>query len=377
MTIKILLISLLGVSLSGCFSNEPKEKTGDSEKKLGELTINYYSDKSVNSLEVPPDLTSPDYQKAFRISQYAKNIDENMVNFKEVKVEEKVLNFSKKSDITVQRSGQKRWLLINKSPENVWNLVNEFFKQTGFTINKSDKKIGILETDFLENRPKVPGQSMNFIRAWLQSIGQVYTLPTVDKFRVRIEALDQGNKAELYLTLSSMEEVVNGLKGETIWQNKVKDINLENEMLLRIMMFIGDEKATAIEKILNAKDEDSKNAITVNLLEGINGYSKLVFNSDFLTTWDALNWSLDQINANVVDKDLQEKAIYIKEVRTSDQGIFTRLLGGEAVSMNFQLSVKPISNKITEVYFNDISEENETETKQYSFDLFKEISKNL
>jgi len=32
MTIKILLISLLGVSLSGCFSNEPKEKTGDSEK---------------------------------------------------------------------------------------------------------------------------------------------------------------------------------------------------------------------------------------------------------------------------------------------------------------------------------------------------------
>ena len=377
MTIKILLISLLGVSLSGCFSNEPKEKTGDSEKKLGELTINYYADKSVNSLEVPPDLTSPDYQKAFRISQYAKNIDENMVNFKEVKVEEKVLNFSKKSDITVQRSGQKRWLLINKSPENVWNLVNEFFKQTGFTINKSDKKIGILETDFLENRPKVPGQSMNFIRAWLQSIGQAYTLPTVDKFRVRIEALDQGNKAELYLTLSSMEEVVNGLKGETIWQNKVKDINLENEMLLRIMMFIGDEKATAIEKILNAKDEDSKNAITVNLLEGINGYSKLVFNSDFLTTWDALNWSLDQINANVVDKDLQEKAIYIKEVRTSDQGIFTRLLGGEAVSMNFQLSVKSISNKSTEVYFNDISEENETETKQYSFDLFKEISKNL
>jgi len=377
MTIKILLISLLGVSLSGCFSTEPKEKTGDSEKKLGELTINYYADKSVNSLEVPPDLTSPDYQKAFRISQYAKNIDENMVNFKEVKVEEKVLNFSKKSDITVQRSGQKRWLLINKSPENVWNLVNEFFKQTGFTINKSDKKIGILETDFLENRPKVPGQSMNFIRAWLQSIGQAYTLPTVDKFRVRIEALDQGNKAELYLTLSSMEEVVNGLKGETIWQNKVKDINLENEMLLRIMMFIGDEKATAIEKILNAKDEDSKNAITVNLLEGINGYSKLVFNSDFLTTWDALNWSLDQINANVVDKDLQEKAIYIKEIRTSDQGVFTRLFGGEAVSMNFQLSVKPISNKSTEVYFNDISEENETETKQYSFDLFKEISKNL
>jgi len=248
MTIKILLISLLGVSLSGCFSNEPKEKTGDSEKKLGELTINYYADKSVNSLEVPPDLTSPDYQKAFRISQYAKNIDENMVNFKEVKVEEKVLNFSKKSDITVQRSGQKRWLLINKSPENVWNLVNEFFKQTGFTINKSDKKIGILETDFLENRPKVPGQSMNFIRAWLQSIGQVYTLPTVDKFRVRIEALDQGNKAELYLTLNSMEEVVNGLKGETIWQNKVKDINLENEMLLRIMMFIGDEKATELKK---------------------------------------------------------------------------------------------------------------------------------
>jgi len=361
--------------LNGCISNEPKDN--NSKEPLGELTINYYSDKSVNSLEVPPDLTSPESQKSFRISEYVKDINEQYISFSEDSKKASVkIKSSNNTDISVLRNGQKRWLLINKTPESVWLLANEFFKQIGFSIKKSDKKIGILETDYLENRPKVPGQSMNFIRAWLQSIGQAYTLPTIDKFRVRIESLEEGKKTELYLTLSSMEEVVSGAKGQTIWQNKAKDTSLENEMLLRLMMYIGDEKAEAIEKIMGAENEVT-NRISANVSQGINGYAKLVFNSDFLKAWDALNWSLDQINANVQDKDLQEKAIYLKEVRTADQGILTKLFGGEAVSMNFQLSVKSISKEITEVYFNDISEENETETKQYSFDLFENIAKNL
>jgi len=361
--------------LNGCISNEPKDN--NPKEPLGELTINYYSDKSVNSLEVPPDLTSPESQKSFRISEYVKDINEQYISFSEDSKKASVkIKSSNNTDITVLRNGQKRWLLINKTPESVWLLANEFFKQIGFSIKKSDKKIGILETDYLENRPKVPGQSMNFIRAWLQSIGQAYTLPTIDKFRVRIESLEEGKKTELYLTLSSMEEVVSGAKGQTIWQNKAKDTSLENEMLLRLMMYIGDEKSEAIEKIMGAENEVT-NRISANVSEGINGYAKLVFNSDFLKAWDALNWSLDQINANVQDKDLQEKAIYLKEVRTADQGILTKLFGGEAISMNFQLSVKSISKEITEVYFNDISEENETETKQYSFDLFENIAKNL
>jgi len=67
--------------LNGCISNEPKDN--NSKEPLGELTINYYSDKSVNSLEVPPDLTSPESQKSFRISEYVKDINEQYISFSE------------------------------------------------------------------------------------------------------------------------------------------------------------------------------------------------------------------------------------------------------------------------------------------------------
>jgi len=52
----ILLISLF---ISGCFSEEVKQTIKENRVQLGDVKINYYSDKSVTSLEVPPDLTAP------------------------------------------------------------------------------------------------------------------------------------------------------------------------------------------------------------------------------------------------------------------------------------------------------------------------------
>ena len=49
----ILLISLF---ISGCFSEEVKQTIKENRVQLGDVKINYYSDKSVTSLEVPPDL---------------------------------------------------------------------------------------------------------------------------------------------------------------------------------------------------------------------------------------------------------------------------------------------------------------------------------
>jgi len=67
--------------LSGCFSTDSNDKTIKQDRiELGNIKINYYSDKSVSSLEVPPDLTSPDYQNSFRLSELVTDIKNNTVN---------------------------------------------------------------------------------------------------------------------------------------------------------------------------------------------------------------------------------------------------------------------------------------------------------
>jgi len=324
--------------LNGCLSDDQKQTIKENRIELGDIKINYYSDKSVTSLEVPPDLTSPSYENSFRISEFADGIDPNIVNLTddESKTPRTPIILAVPADIEVKKSGTRRWLVINKKPEIVWDLSRQFLKEQGFVIKKSNKKIGIMETDFLENKPEIPAKSMGFIRAALQSqIDNVsYTLPSVDSYKVRIEPIDSGNKSEVHLSVSSMAEVITGSgKDETtLWQSQERNVPLENEMLYQLMIYLGGNSADAREKIVNAKEEGK---IAVSLADGLNGFAKLQFSLNLIDTWDNMAWALSDLNVNLEDKDIKEKTFYIQVARTADKGIFSRMFGEDAIFKSY------------------------------------------
>jgi len=372
----ILLISLF---ISGCFSEEVKQTIKENRVQLGDVKINYYSDKSVTSLEVPPDLTKPTYENSFRLSEYVGDIDPNTVNLssRDKLEEQKQKVLTVPSDIKVKKSGTRRWLVVDKNPDLIWSLSRQFLKEKGFIIKKSNKKIGVMETDYLENKPAdIPAKSMGFIRSMLQStIDNVnYTLPSVDSYKIRIEPLDSGNKSEVHLSVSSMAEVITGSgKNETtLWQSKERNIALENEMLYELMLYLGGDSASARERIINAQEEGK---ISVSLVDGLNGYAKLQFKLNLIDTWDNMSWAISDLNINLEDKDLKEKTFYIQVARPSDKGIMSKIFGEDAIYSPYQLQLKELSPNLTEVYFNDISEINETETKQFSYDFLGKIQK--
>jgi len=359
--------------LNGCLSESQKETINKNRIELGDVKINYYSDKSVTSLEIPPDLTSPYYENSFRISEVVNDVDLNIVNLSSKEIQEnqeKILTPS--SNIQVKKLGNRRWFIVDKKPETVWSLSKQFLKEKGFIIKKSNKKIGIMETDYLENKPVIPEKSLGLFRAFLsQSESVSYALPSVDKYTVRIEPYDSGEKSEVHLSISSMKEVVQGSgKFEsTIWQSKEKDISLETEMLYSLMVYLGGDLAKAREEIINAKDEDK---IKLSLQDGINGYAKLVFKANFIETWDHIAWALTELNIDLEDKDIKEKSFYITSAPLG--GLMSSILGNDAIRTSYQIQLKQLSENSTEVYFNDISEENNSDTKEYSYDLFKKIS---
>ena len=363
--------------LTGCFSEEQKQTIKNNRIELGNVKINYYSDKSVTSLEIPPDLTSPSYENSFRLNDYVNNVDSNTINLTNKESEtvsnEKILNI--KSDISVMKSGSRRWLVVDKDPDLIWDLSKQFLKEKGFVIKKIDKKIGVMETDYLENKPVIPGKSLGVIRSlFASSIDNVsYALPSVDKYKIRIEPIESGSKSEVHLSLSSMKEVVknSGNVESTIWQEKEKDVSLETEMLYLLMVYLGGESAEAREKIINAKETEK---IIVTLSNSFNGYKKLTFKQNILDTWDNLAWALLELNIQVEDKDIKEKAFYIKAVG-DDIGLMSKLLGSEAISQQYQISLKEIDKSTTEIYFNDLEEKNESSTKNLNFEIFEKIHK--
>jgi len=139
--IKIITSLLFFVFLSGCFSDKQKQTVKENRLELGNIAINYYSNKSVTSLDVPPDLTKPDYENSFRLSEYI-NVNEEVVNLTNKNIEEKNQEIRKTPvDIEVKKSGTRRWLVVDKNPETLWELSKQFLKDNGFAIKKSNKKI--------------------------------------------------------------------------------------------------------------------------------------------------------------------------------------------------------------------------------------------
>jgi len=375
MKINFFTLALIFTFLGGCFEDQI-EIIKENRMDVKQVKINYYGDKSVNSLEVPPDLTSPDYENSFRIREFVEDIDVNVVNLSNaneiIEKNQKVLAVP--TDITIKRSGTRKWLIVEKDTEAVWSLSKQFLRDYGFVINKINKETGVMETNYLENKPKIPSSTMGWFRSALESkIDNVsYTLPSVDSYKIRIEPIEGGKKTEVHLSLNSMAEVITGSgKDETtLWQYKERDVNLESEMLYNLMIYLGSDAANAREKIIEAQTESK---LIIKNETDINGYAKLVFNFGIEATWDNIAWALNDLNFEIESKDVKEKAFYIRAARTSDKGIFTKMFGDDAVRQVFRVSLKSTNNTKTEVLFFDVSEKNEKETKEFSFDLMKQI----
>jgi len=373
---KKVIYLMLGILLSGCFANT-NETLKNNRIDLGEINTNYYADRSVSSLEVPPDLTSPSYDNAFRLSQFVSDIDGNVINLTNKPLETNKNNskvFSVPSDITVRRIGKRRWLEVDKSAEVVWGLSKQFLKEKGFVIKKSNQKIGVMETDYRENiKPEIPERSMGLVRSLFSSLSEDinYTLPSVDKYKIRVEPISN-EKSEVHLSLSTMTEVVDKSVGmeRTMWQHIDKDEIMEAEMLLSLMLYLGGDAAEAREKILNAKEERK---ISVLLDKDINNYAKLIFMLDLADTWDNVSWAISNLDLPLEDKDIKDKSFYINIARTADIGLFSKIFGDEPIRKTFQIQLKQVDINKTEVYFNDVSEENQQATKDFSFEIFKKI----
>ncbi len=140
-------------------------------------------------------------------------------------------------------------------------------------------------------------------------------------------------------------------------------------MLLRLMVFLGSDRSEAIEKITNSLEVD-KPQVMVNKAE--NGYAELIFPFDQRQTWDYLGWALDELDVDIEDLDVTEGSYYVNIV--TNKGLFARLMPSSIQRKTYQLFVKELDKANSIVVFNDLSEENEQDTIDFSFDLFNEIA---
>jgi outer membrane protein assembly factor BamC len=226
--------------------------------------------------------------------------------------------------VRIERQGNQRWLVADATPEALWPEVRAFWVERGFTLTLDNAQAGLLETDWAENRAKLPN---DLIRSTLgRVIDKLYDTGIRDRYRTRLERTPSGT--EIYISHRGLEEVYVGDRKEgTVWQPRNADAQLETEMLTRLMVRLGSKEEAARAAVASAPDTPAKaRALTDPKV------AALELDEPFDRAWRRVGLALDRSGFTVEDRDRSAGLYYVryidpKTAGKEEPGFFARLFG--------------------------------------------------
>ena len=254
-------------------------------------------------------------------------------------------------DVRLERAGSQRWLVSKQTPEQLWPQLEAFWQERGFGLEIEQREAGVMETDWVENRSKIP---QDFIRS---TIGKVfdglYDSGERDRFRTRLERGPDGT-TEIYISHRGVAEVYTGSArdGTTAWQPRPSDPGLEAMMLSRLMLKLGGQEEQAQAVAANgaasaaSAPEGAPRARLVN--NGAPG-AGLQVDDAFDRAWRRVGLALDRSGFTVEDRDRAQGLYFVRYVDPKQRdkgepGFFSKLFGGkddnQASLARYRISLK-------------------------------------
>ena len=318
LTLALLLSSML---LSGCSTIN--------DTLVGEK-IDYKSGATKGpSLDIPPDLSQLTRDNRYAVPGVAVTAN-TFQSDKASRAGQVGIAASNVGDVRIERSGNQRWLVVNRPADKLWEPVREFWKTSGFQLSIDQQDLGIIETDFAENRAKLP---QDFIRNTLgRVLENLYSTGERDKFRTRLERTASGG-TEIFISHRGMIEVVTNSSGtstSTVWQPRPADPELEAEFLRRLMVQLGVSPDQS--KALIAVDA----ARQTSRIETVNNQQVLLVDDGFDRAWRRVGLGLDRTGFTVEDRDRSKGLYFVRYVAplsdNKSSGYFGNLFSSKAAT---------------------------------------------
>lgn len=319
--LQIGIASVVLVSLAGCGA-----------VGLGSKRIDYRSGAAqVPSLEVPPDLSEPVRDERYKVpgsegESVATYSDYSRGGAAEKPAGSAVLPEVK--GVRLERNGAQRWLVVEDKPENVWPVVKAFFQENGLDIASEDQSAGVMETEWAENRAKLP---LGTIRETLGKVfDSIYSTGEQDQYRARLERGRDGVSTEVYITHRGMEEVLSSDQNTSRWEPRPSDPELEAVMLQKLMVRFGASEAQAGTAVSGAPVVSSPLAAgspaaaapaaprgdgSASLQEIFDGSSLIVINDAFDRSWRRVGLAIERAGLAVEDRDRARGIYFLRPVQ--------------------------------------------------------------
>ncbi len=313
------LFVLVTLAATGCSGIESKK-------------IDYKAAQKLPTLAVPPDLTAPTGDNRYAIPD-TQGGTATLSSYSQERKTTPVASTAllpEQDKVRIERAGTQRWLVVQATPQQVWPVVKDFWQETGFIINLESPETGVIETDWAENRAKIPQDGIRNLLG--KVIDSAYSTAERDKYRTRIEASAGAvglPSTEIYISHRGMMEIYTTEgRDQTKWQPRPADPELEAEMLRRLMVRFGVEEKQA--ETLLAKQQTPEQARIVKQANGSG--SALEMDESFDRAWRRVGLALDRVGFAVEDRD-RAKGVYfvryidpeIDNASKKDEGFFASM----------------------------------------------------
>lgn len=209
------------------------------------------------------------------------------------------------SDMRIERQGNSRWLVTSLPPETLFPLLRTFWKERGFALVEDNAEIGLMETNWAENRAKIP---MDFIRGTIGRIfDNAFSSSERDRYRTRVERTATGS--EVYISHRGVVEVYDSIQRvTTVWQARPTDPELEAEFLTRLMVRLGAKDDLARATVANASAPPPRargTAATGSTME---------IDQAFDRAWRQVGLALDRSGFTVEDRDRNAGLYFVRYI---------------------------------------------------------------
>jgi len=340
-TSTLILFALITTILAGCGSSGSLNDTFAGRK------VDYKKQsRTIQRLEIPPEMVSEKMNDFMVVSTLASEVEKTTIKMADGQVistnGEESLLFKPKS-ISIINEGNIRSLRIQQEKAAVWKKIRQFFIKKGLAIKRETPLLGIIETDWLENRGDIPKDIISSTMG--KVLGGLYSAGTRDKYRVRIEEasnLEQSEtrkEVQLFLTHYGMFEAESkDTSGAIVWQRGPRDPELEAEMLGQIMVYLGLEAEHAKSMLAKSEKEKEQKA---EIMNDKDGHQSLLIHEPFPRAWRRTGVALDRIDFVVEDRN-RSQGIYFVQYADRDADDEKGLLS----SLKFWGSNKPKKQEV-------------------------------
>ncbi|RJG11525.1 outer membrane protein assembly factor BamC [Massilia cavernae] len=316
-----LVLTALMASLAGC---------GMIGSVVESDKVDYRGAKKAQALDVPPDLTQlqkdnryavPDGRGVATASGYQQARGTQPAA---AAPSGEQIGVASTGAIRVERAGSQRWLVVNQTPEQLWPQLKQFWTDNGFAVASESSAAGTMETDWTENRAKLP---QGTIRDTLGKVfNSFYSTGERDKYRTRLERAADGS-TEIYISHRGMEEVLVGShKESTTWTNRPNDPGLEAQFLGKLMAKLsGTPDVKTAESAVQSAVVAPQHAKLVNAAGG----DYVEVDEGFDRAWRRVGLALDRVGFTVEDRDRVQGTYFVRYVdpdAADTQGFLSKLL---------------------------------------------------